>query len=242
MLTILYIHGMGGGADSRIPKILSEALRGEAEIVIRTYDFDPEKGAAQIASWVDEVHPGLVIGESLGAIQAMRVRGVPHLYVSPSLGAPARLGLLSALSLIPGMRFLFNRIWTPREGDRQALDFRFSILRKYPSHGRKALQNTPLLSVPSDDSRGIRTFRALFARTHHAQEGDMYASAECDEAYAYFGTRDHYRRSGVVSIRAWRKYFGEGTYTLYDGTHFMEEEYIHSLLIPKILSVMQKYL
>ena len=203
-MTILFIHGMGGGADSRIPKILAEALSGEAEVVIRTYDFDPDKGAAQIASWVEEVHPGLVIGESLGAIQAMRVRGVPHLYVSPSLGAPARLGWLAGLSLIPGMRFLFNRIWTPREGDRQALDFRFSILRKYPSHGRKALLNTPLLGGMSDAS------------------------------YAFFGTRDHYRRNGVVSLRAWRKYFGEGTYTLYDGTHFMEEEYIHSLLLPKI--------
>ena len=57
---------------------------------------------------------------------------------------------------------------------------------------------------------------------------------DCDEVFAFFGTRDHYRRSGVVSLRAWRKYFGEGTYTLYDGTHFMEEEYVHTLLVPKI--------
>ena len=204
MLTILYIHGMGGGADSRIPKILAGALSGEAKVVVRTYDFDPDKGAAQIASWVEELHPGLVIGESLGAVQAMRVRGIPHLYVSPSLGASARLGWLSGPAFIPGVRWLLGHIWHPREGDRQPLDFHWRILRKYPGHFRKARQNTPLLNPAADPS------------------------------YAFFGLRDHYRRNGVVSIKAWRKYFGEGTYTLYDGTHFMEEEYIHSLLIPKI--------
>ena len=202
MKQILYIHGMGGGRDSRIPKILAESLSGKAEITIRTYSFDPDEGAAEIASWVEETHPDLIIGESLGAIQAMRVRGIPHLYVSPSLGAPARIGFLAALSLIPGMRALFNHIWSPREGDRQVLDFRFGILRKYPSHGRKALENS-----------------------------------KCDFAFAFFGTHDHYRRNGVVSVRKWIKYFGPDSYTLYNGTHFMEEEYIHSLLIPKILSL-----
>ena len=211
MSKLLYIHGMGGGRDSRIPKILAEALAGKVEVIIRTYSFDPDEGAAEIASWVEEVHPDLIVGESLGSIQAMRVCGIPHLYVSPSLGAPARMGFLAALSLIPGMRLLFNHIWSPREGDRQALDFRFGILRKYPSHGRKALQNTPLL-------RGVN------------------AAAKCDASFAFFGTHDHYRRSGVVSIRKWIKYFGPDTFTLYNGTHFMEEEYIHSLLIPKILS------
>jgi hypothetical protein len=41
----------------------------------------------------------------------------------------------------------------------------------------------------------------------------------------------------VVSIRRWKKLFGD-TFTLYDGTHFMEEEYIYSLLIPKIRQVL----
>ena len=204
MIRILYIHGMGGGGDSRIPKILSREMAGEAEVFIRTYDFDPDRGAEQIASWVDEIRPDLVVGESLGAIQAMRVHGMPHLYVSPSLGAPSRIGLLSALSLIPGLTALFNRIWKPREGDRQVLDFRHEILRKYPSHGSKALANAPF-------------FRK-----------------NADPAYAFFGAHDHYRRNGVVSIRKWRKFFGTGSYTIYDGTHFMEEEYVLSLLIPKI--------
>ena len=151
-----------------------------------------------------EIRPDLVVGESLGAIQAMRVHGMPHLYVSPSLGAPSRIGLLSALSLIPGLTALFNRIWKPREGDRQVLDFRHEILRKYPLHGRKALANAPS------------------------------CRKDADPAYAFFGAHDHYRRNGVVSIRKWCKFFGPGSYTVYDGTHFMEEEYVLSLLIPKI--------
>ena len=199
---------MGGGADSRIPAILARELAGEVEVVIRTYSFDPDEGAAQIAAWAEEVHPDLVMGESLGAIQALRLKGFPHLYVSPSLGAPVRIGALAPVSLLPGMRHLMNHIWTPRSGDRQALDFRFGILRKYPAHGRKAFANVPL------------------------------KCADADYAYAFFGTRDHYRRNGVVSLRTWRKYFGADTYTVYDGTHFMEEEYILSLLVPKIREIL----
>ena len=77
MKTILYIHGMGGGGDSRIPRLLRERFAGtDLRCIVRTYDFDPEVGRAQIASWVEELQPALVIGESLGAIQALRVRGI----------------------------------------------------------------------------------------------------------------------------------------------------------------------
>ena len=49
---ILYIHGMGGGADSRIPSILSECMPEGLEVVVRTYDFDPEIAREQISSWI----------------------------------------------------------------------------------------------------------------------------------------------------------------------------------------------
>ncbi|MCQ2136704.1 MAG: hypothetical protein MJY67_07285, partial [Bacteroidales bacterium] len=54
------------------------------------------------------------------------------------------------------------------------------------------------------------------------------------EYFAFFGTRDHYRRSGIVSLGTWRRNFPSGCFEIYEGTHFMEEEYIYSLLIPKI--------
>ena len=205
-MNILYIHGMGGGADSRIPAILDEALRPAVRVVCRTYSFDPEAAAAQIAAWVEELHPAVVIGESLGACHALRVRGVPHILVSPSLGAPLYLGYLAFLALIPGVPWLLGRIYKPREGDRQKLDFRFEVLRKYREHRRLALATA-------------------------ASSGDSY--------FAFFGRRDHYRRSGIVSLRAWRRHFGD-TFAIYDGTHFMEEEFIQSMLLPRIIELTKK--
>ena len=203
MVNVLYIHGMGGGGDSRIPSILKEDLAADGiNVVVRTYDFDPEAAAVQIAAWVDELKPRLIMGESLGCIHAIRSKGLPHLLVSPSLNAPLYLGYLSWIALIPGISWLFGRIYKPKEGDRQPLNFRFSLLRKYIAHRKAAMANTP-------------------------------ANGSRDYFHAFIGTKDHYRRSGIVSIRSWKKNFGE-TWTLYEGTHFTEEQFVYSLIVPKI--------
>lgn len=208
-MIILYIHGMGGGADSRIPSILRERIPAETgvETVVRTYDFDPGKAAVQIAGWVRELRPSLVIGESLGALQALRIKGTPHLFVSPSLNATIYLTTFAVLSFIPGVTPWLDRIYRPRKGDRQPLHFTFRTLWKYRAHRREALANTT-------------------------------RSGSTDAFHAFFGERDHYRRSGVVSVRTWRRHFGEGTWTVYPGTHFMEEEFVTSLLIPKIYEML----
>ena len=99
--TILYVHGMGGGSDSRIPSILKDILSPEYSIFIRTYDFDPQVATRQLASWVEEAKPDLVIGESLGAIHAVAIKGYPHLFVSPSLNAPIFFRILAAIAWIP---------------------------------------------------------------------------------------------------------------------------------------------
>ena len=209
MRKVLYIHGMGGGGDSRIPSILSEILTSEGiEVTVRTYDFDPEVGALQVAGWVRELEPELVIGESLGALQAMRVRGVAHMYVSPALNTPLYFGLLAWLTLIPGVTRYFDGLYRPKEGDRQPLHFTFSTLRKYRRHRKEALAAS-------------------------AADGGNHM------VLAFFGTDDHYRKSGVVSLRTWRRYFGDDSYSLYEGTHFMEEEFIHSMLAPAIREFFQ---
>ena len=205
--TILYVHGMGGGAESRIPSILKDILGPEYSIVIRTYDFDPEVASEQLASWAAEVSPDLVIGESMGAIHAVALRGYPHLFVSPSLNAPVFFRALASLAWIPGVTRFFDWYYHPKPGDRQALHFARKTLLKWPGIRKKALLNTPI-------------------------------NGSEDYFYAFFGTRDKFRRSGVVLIRTWRKYFGEGSWTVYNGSHFMEEEYIRSLLVPKILSLL----
>lgn len=191
---------MGGGGDSRIPRLLRERFEGtDIRCIVRTYDFDPETGHAQIASWVEELQPDLIIGESLGSIQALRVRGIPHLFVSPSLGAPDILVRLAWITRIPGGKALLHHIWPVKEGDRQPLRFEYGILRKYRSHWADARK----------------------------------AAAEGGFHYAFFGTRDHYRKWGIVRISTWRKMFGD-SYQIYDGTHFMEEEHVESMLVPKI--------
>lgn len=200
-MPILYIHGMGGGRDSRIPAILKEE---NLDVVVRTYDFDPEVAAAHIESWIMELEPELIIGESLGSLHALRIAGVPKILVSPALNAPIYFELMSWLTLVPGVTYIFDRIYRPREGDRQRLHFTFRVLRKYLSHRREALST----ALNSDDY-----------------------------IYALIGSRDHYRRSGVVSLRTWKKHFGE-TYLIYDGTHFTEEEYVRRELKDIILKVL----
>lgn len=204
MKTILYIHGMGGGADSRIPGLLKTLLDPEKfRVVIRTYDFDPPVGHSQIEAWVKELQPSLVIGESLGSIQALRVKGIPHLFVSPSLGAPSQLVKFAPIARFALGRWYLHHRYPVKEGDRQELKFRYDVMMRYREHEAAAL-----------------------------------AAIGPDEYYyAFFGTQDHYMRSGVVQVSLWEKYFGN-SYTMYEGTHFMEEEYVKSLLVPKIEEVL----
>ena len=204
---------MGGGGDSRIPSILKECISGysakcgdEINLVVRTYDFDPEVATGQISGWVDELKPSLVIGESLGALHALRIKGLPHILVSPALNAPFYFKLLSWLSMVPGVTLIFDRIYRPREGDRQSLHFTSRVLRKYMLHRKLALEN----SVRSGSS-------------------DLF--------YAFFGVHDHYMKSRIVSLATWKRYFG-CTYSLYDGTHFMEEEFVRTILFEYVLKVL----
>ncbi len=204
MQRIYYFHGMGGGSDSRIPSILKEHLPQGIELYVRTYDFDPEVAHAQAEAWMKELTPDLVIGESLGALHALRVPDVPRVLVSPALGAPSWMRFYSAISLIPGVTAFLDRMYKPREGDRQPLHFKHSILKKYAAHGREAM-------LPNGGS-----------------------------TFAFFGRHDHYLKWRVVNIGKYEKMFGK-TYTVYDGTHFMEEEYVLDLLLPKVLEILKNY-
>ena len=205
MKNVLYIHGMGGGGDSRIPSIIKEHCDADINVVVRTYDFNPDIASVQIEGWVAELHPALIIGESLGSIHAIAIKGIPHILVSPSLNAPEYFTRLSFLSRIPRFVELLDKIYKPKPGDRQQLHFDYSNIHKWLEYRQKAIDNSP--------SKGSK-----------------------DAFFAFFGSKDHYRRSGVVRVGTYRKYFGR-TYEIYDGTHFMEEEYVISLLIPKMMEM-----
>ena len=172
--TILYIHGMGGGVDSRIPSILNEHINEyvhdpdiRIDIVVRTYDIDPYIAERQISSWREELRPQLVIGESLGSLHAILQRGVPHLFVSPAIGA-ARW--MAAASWMPGASWVMHRIFKPVPGERQVLDFSHKVLSHYRGMWRKLLACTTL----------------------HGSK---------DYFFAVFGTEDRSMKSGIVNIR-----------------------------------------
>lgn len=206
-VNILYIHGMGGGTDSRIPTFLKDILPHDFNVVVRIYDFNPELASEQISQWVEEIRPSLVIGESLGSLHAMCIRDVPHIFVSPAINAPLYFHFLSYLSYIPGITWLFDRIYRPREGDRQKVHFTSRNLRGYRKLRQDALKNSAV-------------------------------SVSKDYFHAFIGRDDHYRRSGVVSVRTWTKYFPDSL-TMYEGSHYMEEEPLRTLLVPAIMNLLK---
>ncbi len=211
--TILYVHGMGGGVDSRIPSILNShinsyiapEIEAHIDVIVRTYDIDPSIAWNQITSWRDELRPDLVIGESLGSLHAIQLKGVPHLFVSPAIGAARWMAFASWL---PGAASLMRMMFKPHPGERQPLDFTHKVLSHFRGMRKRVLDCSP-------------------------EKGGS------DYFFAFFGTYDTYRRSGVVSVRNWSKYFGRDSYKIYKGTHYMEEEYLYSMLIPKILEVLE---
>lgn len=204
---ILYIHGLGGGADSRVPGILGKYFPG---LKVRTYDFRPGVAREQFRSWIDELRPALLIGESLGGNHALALHReypeLPVLLVSPAINVTALFPLLAYFTIIPGVTLLLDRIYKPRPGDRQRPCFDFRTLRSWRAVREAALAAAPTVNV-----------------------------------HAFFGTRDHYRLSGIVSLHTWRRLFKPGSYTLYKGSHFMGEKYVRSILVQKIRSTLEEY-
>ncbi len=211
MRTILFIHGMGGGSDSRVPRLLRE-YRPDLNLVARTYAFDPEIALVQIQGWIDEVKPDLIMAESMGANYALVLgEGVPRLLISPGLGAPALIGKFCWLSLIPGEPALWGRIFKPREGDRQALSFDF----RTSSHFR------PLAKMVRDAMQKGQPSDGVLLR-------------------ALFGRRDFYRKWGVVNIRRWKKHFGQDSCAIDDDSHFWNEERVQAVLLPELERIMPR--
>ena len=263
MKTILYIHGMGGGEDSRIPAFLNDwfgSQRPDIRVVVRTYDFHPDQAAAQIDAWYEELRPVLVIGESLGSnhalalLQRLKVAGCgaqrrsgaedlspwgecspassappqpipPLLLVSPALNAPKSLYALRGIARIPQLRKWLNHRFQPLEGRRQTIDFAPETLTAWGAYRNLGRMQEP--GCPASEGAFPEGTNTPLLHTHSAPAPTPI--------YAFFGRRDHYRRTGVVTVKKWRRTIGPGTYAIYDGTHYMEEAYLRELLIPAIL-------
>ena len=223
MKTVFYIHGMGGGETSRIPNHLrhffAELGRDDIQVICPTYDFDPEIAHPFILSEIERCKPDLIIGESLGAIHALRTSGYPLLLVSPAIGGPEYMCRIAPWTLIPGIPWICSRfIWHVKYPGRQKLDFRYRILMHYKAHKEAMLA-----------AAAIRSGTTLCP-----EDG----GSKNNYVHAFIGDYDHYRKNGVVDPDKWDALFGPETRTSYPGTHYMEDEYIRSLLVPAILSLM----
>lgn len=218
-INILYLHGMGGGADSRIPSILNDLLSkseyaGKVKVVAKTYSFDPVVARNQIYRARKTYRPVFVIGESLGAVHAIGMRGIRHILISPALGAPRRLAKMAWISRIPLLNRIPYMIFKQKEGNRQHMRFEYEIMKRYAAEYERNIVKAKAM-VATDDP--LESF------------------------YAYFGTNDSYYKHDVVNVQAWEDVFGKDTYEVYDGSHFMEEEYINTLLFPRILDMLEEY-
>ena len=75
MKKIVYIHGLGGGAGSNIPKVLKEEIGSEYEIYNPELPIEPSYSVAYASRMLLQIQPDLVIASSLGGFFAMLLQG-----------------------------------------------------------------------------------------------------------------------------------------------------------------------
>lgn len=221
------MHGMGGGETSRIPnhlrKIFAELGRSDINVICPTYDFDPEVAHPSLLEELQKCRPDLIVGESLGAVHALRTSGYPLLLVSPAIGGPEYMCRIAPWTLIPGIPWICSRfIWHVKYPGRQKLNFRYRILMHYRAHKEAMLAASRLRAEAIESSPTACT------------------PASGNYVHAFIGDFDHYRKNGVVDPDKWDALFGAETRTPYPGTHYMEDEYIRSLLVPAILNILKE--
>ena len=213
-MNILYLHGMGGGRTSRMPRELKKQLSNmnftkdgkpcKLDVVCKTYDFDPEVATNQIAGWVETYHPVLVMAESMGAIHALGIQGIPHIYLSPALNYDH--GVQMAQPLV-ALSSLFGHTIT-----------------KQRRRGRQVIVGDPGL---------LAKFKPMIQSYKEA----ILSSPHRDLSYAYFGTRDPYKLGGIVSIEEYRRLYGD-SYEEFDGGHCLDVRHIPDKILPKIVEML----
>ena len=213
-MNILYLHGIGGGATSRMPVRLQQVLSNmhftrdgepcKLNVVCKTYDFDPQVATNQIAELVETYQPVLVMSESMGAIHALGIQGVPHIWLSPALnydrGAQFFLPLVSLANL-------FGFTYTKQRG------------------------------VKRQEIRGDHELVAKFKPMIQSYKETILNNPQRDPSYAFFGSKDEYMPTGIVSIKEYQRLFGD-SYEVYDGGHCLNVRQIRPKILPKIVEML----
>lgn len=174
------------------------------QVICETYDFDPEVATNQIADWVETYHPDLVMAESMGAIHALGIQGVPHIWLSPALnydrGAELFLPLISLANMM-------GYTYTKQRGAR-----------------RQKILGDPEL---------VAKFKPMIQSYKEA----ILNNPQRDPSYAFFGSKDDFRKTGIVSIKEYQRLYGN-SYEVYDGGHCLDVRQIRPKLLPKIVEML----
>ena len=213
-MNILFLHGMGGGGTTKMPKKLNQVLSkmnltkdGEPctlHVICETYDFDPEVATRQIGQWVETYQPVMVISESMGAIHALGIQGIPHIYLSPALNYDR--GVKMAMPLV-------------------------AICEKMGIHYHKQRgRNNQLIH---GDTELLARFQPMIQSYKEA----IRRNPNPDASYAYFGKKDEFRRAGIVSIKEYKSLFGN-SYEVYEGRHVLDVSNAERVLVPKIVEML----
>ena len=213
-MNILFLHGMGGGRTTKMPKKLNQVLSkmnltkdGEPctlRVICETYDFDPDVATRQIGQWVETYQPVMVISESMGAIHALGIQGIPHIYLSPALNYDR--GVKMAMPLVAIGEMMGFHYHKQRGANNQLIHGDTQVLAKFQ----------PM----------IQSYKEAIRRNPNP-----------DTSYAYFGDRDEFKLAGIVSIKEYESLFGD-SYEVYEGGHVLDVKHAKGVLVPKIAEML----
>ena len=213
-MNILFLHGMGGGRTTKMPKKLNQVLSkmnltkdGEPctlRVICETYDFDPDVATRQIGQWVETYQPVMVISESMGAIHALGIQGMPHIYLSPALNYDRGVRMAMPLVAIGEMMGIY--------------------------YNKQRGRNNQLIH---GDTQLLARFQPMIQSYKEA----IRRNPNPDASYAYFGNKDEFRRAGIVSIKEYKSLFGN-SYEVYEGRHVLDVSNAETVLVPKIAEML----
>lgn len=83
---IVYLHGLGGGANSRFPSELKKHLGDKYDILAPDIPINPKEAAEFTFDFVFKEKPDLVVASSLGGFYALRLCGTfKELVINPAM-------------------------------------------------------------------------------------------------------------------------------------------------------------
>lgn len=152
-------------------------------VICETYDFDPDVATRQIGQWVETYQPVMVISESMGAIHALGIQGMPHIYLSPALNYDRGVKMAMPLVAIGEMMGIYYNKQRGRNnqlihGDTQLLARFQPMIQSY----KEAIRRNPNPDASyayfgnKDEFRragivSIKEYERLFGSSYETYEG-----------------------------------------------------------------------